>query len=253
MILPVPAIDPFPFPFPVPVPFRDDEARPAADECPTAGPDLTDEDDEGGDESPDGITLEALHDELIATSTEARRGNRRTLEVLKNFGAVLDALSATVNDTHKAVRAIPTTPSRQPEGGDLPREWALALVELADRLGRVSDGFSRSPAAASSWWPGTRKSLAAWNDAWAMQADALGILRGHLTTLLKRADLVQLEVLDRPFDPNTMTAVESAVDPAKPDHTVLAELLPGWRHAATGQLLRPAHVRVSRLATKTVR
>ena len=86
-----------------------------------------------------------------------------------------------------------------------------------------------------------------------MQADALGILRGHLTTLLKRADLVQLEVLDRPFDPNTMTAVESAVDPAKPDHAVLAELLPGWRHAATGQLLRPAHVRVSRLATKTVR
>jgi hypothetical protein len=247
MIPPVPAFDPFP------VPFRDDETPPAGNERPATGPDLTDDDDAGDDQSPAGITLDALHDELIATSSESRRGNRRMLEVLKNFSSVLDALAATVNDTHKAVRAIPASSSRQAEGGDLPREWALALVELADRLGRVNEGFSRPPAAASSWWPGARNSLVAWNDAWAMQADALGILCGHLATLLKRADLSRLEVLGRPFDPNTMTAVESAVDPAKPDHTVLAELLPGWRHAATGQLLRPAHVRVSRLAANTVR
>ena len=244
---PVSAFEPFPFPFP------HDEPPPAAAKHLAAVPDLTDDEAADDDEAQAGITLDALHDELVATSTETRRGNRRMLEVLKNFGGVLDALSATVNDTHKAVRALPTEPSRAAEGGELPPEWALALVELADRLGRIGDGFSRPPAAGSSWWPGGRKSLAAWNDAWAMQADALEILGSHLATLLKRAGLARMEVVGQAFDPNTMIAVESAVDPAKPDHTVLAELLPGWRHAGTGQLLRSAQVRVSRLVAQTAR
>ncbi len=194
-----------------------------------------------------GVTLGQLHEELIAGSSEMRRGNRRMLDVLKNFGTVLDALSATVNDTHKAVRALPAAASaRPPEGGDLPREWALSLAELADRIARVDQGFSRPPAAVSSWWPGSRKAAAAWKEAWAMQADALGILAGHLEVLLARAGLQRLDAVGEPFDPATMTAVESAVDAGKPDHTVLAELLPGWRRAATGELLRPAQVRVSR-------
>ena len=79
-----------------------------------------------------------------------------------------------------------------------------------------------------------------------MQADALGILGSHLEVLLARAGLRRLAAVGEPFDPATMTAVESAVDAGKPDHTVLAELLPGWCHAATGELLRPAQVRVSR-------
>jgi hypothetical protein len=198
-------------------------------------------DDDGG------ITLDQLHDELVAGSAETRRGNRRMLEVLKNFGGVLDALSSTVNDTHKAVRALPAgSPARPPEGGGLPREWAVALAELADRIGRVNDGFSRPPAAATGWWPGSRKAETAWKEAWAMQADALEILGGHMAALLARAGLVRLAVVGQPFDPETMTAVESAVDAGKPDHTVLAEILPGWRHTATGELLRPAQVRVSR-------
>ena len=56
-------------------------------------------------------------------------------------------------------------------------------------------------------------------------------------------------VVGKPFDPNTMTALDSAVDPRLPDHTVLAEMLPGWQHDG-GQLLRPAQVRVSRLAAR---
>ena len=210
----------------------------------------SDSDAEIDDEPPSAITLDDLHEELVAATSEARRGERRALDVLKNFGSVLDALSATVNDTHKAVRAIPAATARQPDGGELPREWALALVEMADRIGRVSAGFSRPPAAATGWWPGARKPLAAWSEAWAMQADALGILCGHADVLLNRGGLQRLEAVGKPFDPATMTAVESTVDPGKPDHTVLAELLPGWRHGETGQLVRPAHVRVSRVAAR---
>lgn len=206
-----------------------------------------DSDDDAGPDEDSAVTLAQLHEELIAGSSETRRGNRRMLDVLKNFGTVLDALSATVNDTHKAVRALPAAASaRPPEGGELPREWALALAELADRIARVDQGFSRPPAAASGWWPGSRKADAAWKEAWAVQADALGILGSHMNVLLARAGLQRLATVGEAFDPATMTAVESAVDAGKPDHTVLAELLPGWRHAATGELLRPAQVRVSR-------
>lgn len=189
------------------------------------------------------VTLESLHEELMAGASEARRGNRRTLDVLKNFGSVLDSLSAMVEDTRKAVRAGGTAASTD---DSLPRDWALALVEMADRINRVADGFSRPPATSPGWWPGARQRHADWTDAWSMQADALGILRSHLDSLLSRAGLQRLRTVGQPFDPAIMTAVESTKDADKPDHTVLAELLPGWRRTATNDLIRPAQVRVSR-------
>ncbi len=204
------------------------------------------DDDEFPEEDEEsGITLDALHEELIASTEETRRGNRRVLEVLKNFGGLLDALSATSNDTHKAVRTLPTVAPAAPPTSEGP-----TLVELADRIDRVAHGFTRPPAARPPWWPGARRQVDAWREAWEMQADAVSILRSHLAATMQRANLERLDVLDRPFDPNTMTAVESTVDPEKPDHTVLAEILPGWRNASSGQLIRPAQVRVSRIATR---
>lgn len=230
---------------PMPVPdFRFDSAAP-----PPPDPIEEDEQEEEEPEPEPEVTLQELHEELSASTSEARRGNRRTLDVLKNFGAVLDALSATVNDTHKAVRTLPAT-SRAAASDELSRDWALALVEMSDRLGRVVDGFDRPPAATTSWWPPARNAAAAWREAWSMQSDALSILHGHLESLLKRAGLARLVVVGRPFDPVTMTAVESVVDADSPDHTVLAELLPGWRHTTTDQLIRPAQVRVSRRPSK---
>jgi molecular chaperone GrpE (heat shock protein) len=67
-----------------------------------------------------------------------------------------------------------------------------------------------------------------------------------LETLLRRAELVRPEAVGRRFDPATMIAVESVRDAAHPDHTVLAELLPGWVHAPSGRLVRAAQVKVSR-------
>ena len=216
---------------------------------------LTEPDDdeflEEEEEEDSGITLEGLHEELIASTEENRRGNRRMLEVLKNFSGVLDALSATSNDTHKAVRALPAMTSAAPSAGDgSSNPLALALVELADRIDRVAHGFTRPPAGRQPWWPSARRQVAAWREAWEMQADALAILRSHLAATMQRANLERLNVLDRPFDPNTMTAVESTVDSVKPDHTVLAEILPGWMNTASGQLVRLAQVRVSRITIR---
>lgn len=190
-----------------------------------------------------GVTLASLHDELMAGTSEARRGNRRTLDVLKNFGSVLDSLSSMMAETHKATRLASAATAASDA---LSRDWALALVEMADRSARISDGFSRTPVSGGGWWPAARKRQAAWADAWAMQADALDIFNSHLDSLLSRAGLERLRTIGQPFDPAVMTAVESAPDADHPDHTVLAEILAGWRRTATNELLRPAQVRVSR-------
>lgn len=246
--------EPFSFtPFRPPESERDIAPVTPPPSVPSSEPDQEPEEDEAQEEYVDeeeealsaGPTLAELHDELIATAAEARRGSRRTLDVLKQFGTMLDALAATVNDTHKAVRSLPATTASN-AGGELPREWALALVEMADRMARVGDGLARPPVTAVPWWPGSRAALAAWREAWAVQADGFGILRSHLEALLKRAGLARIEVVGRPFDPTTMTAAESVPDAASPDHTVLAELLPGWHHVVTGNLVRTAQVRVSR-------
>ncbi len=192
------------------------------------------------------ITLASLHEELMAGASEARRGNRRTLDVLKNFGSVLDSLSAMMEETRKSVRSAGATSASDDA---LSREWALALIEMSDRLARISEGFSRPPELTGGWWPSARKRQAAWADAWAMQADALDIFRSHLNALLARAGLERLRTTGQPFDPAVMTAVESTTDTTYPDHSVLAEILPGWRRSATGELLRPAQVRVSRRPT----
>jgi molecular chaperone GrpE len=188
-------------------------------------------------------TLTALHEELIAASSENRRGNRRMLDILKGFGAMLEAISKTAVDTHQAVRAIPTaTGSTSADETDhLP-----ALIDLADRIDRIRTGFDRPPPAPISWWPAARKSATAWRTAWDTQAAALAILHSHLTNLLERADLRRIPAIGQPFDPQSMTAVEAIIDPSLPDHSVIAEILPGWRSTTTGRIIRLAHVKVSR-------
>ncbi len=180
----------------------------------------------------------------MASAAEARRDSRRTLGVLKQLGVVLDVMAANVNDTHRDVRTLSAGSGPAANGG-LPGEWALALVEMADRMNRIADSLARPPAANACWWPGARRSLAAWQQAWNLQVEAFGILRGHQRALLERAGFSRMKTVGRPFDPATMTAVESVPDASQPDHTVVAELLPGWRHHS-GQILRPAQVRVSR-------
>jgi hypothetical protein len=199
------------------------------------------------EDTPPGI-LE-LHEELIAATSEARRSNRRTLEILKNFGSVLETISGTALDTHKAVRALQSG-SQSPGGpGGLSDEWRLALIDLADRIARLQSGYQRKPAAADSWWPPTRRAAAAWQDAWEMQEAGLSILSGHVDTLLKRADLVRIQALGKAFDPQTMTAVEAVPDASRPDHSVIEELLPGWCCISNSRVIRPAQVKVSRNST----
>jgi len=62
-------------------------------------------------------------------------------------------------------------------------------------------------------------------------------------TLLTRAGIEPIRALDTPFDPRTMTALAAEPDPARPHHTVIEELTPGYRWG--GEVLRTAQVKVS--------
>ncbi|MFN0080712.1 MAG: nucleotide exchange factor GrpE [Prosthecobacter sp.] len=193
----------------------------------------------------DDITLTELRDEISAGTAENRRTARRTFDVLKQFGTVLDAMSATVNDLHRSTRTASQAAVSEKDSG-LPRGHLIGLIELADRLKRLSSAFDRRPAAATSWLPSAKTALSAWDAAWSTQSQAFSILSIHVEGLLKNTGLERMSVTGQPFDPACMTAVETTQDSTPPDHTVLAELLPGWLCPSTAEIIRPAQVRVSR-------
>ncbi len=191
-----------------------------------------------------GPTLQDVRDDLAAGSAEARRSRRRTMDVLKEFGTSLTSLSEMVRDLHTTARTA--APAAAEASSALPKEWALALIDLHDRATRLSTAFQKTPGPQTAWWPGSQSALAPWSEAWSAQQGAASIFSGHLDTLLTRAGLQRIPAAGQAFDPATMSAIEVGPADGVPDHHVLAELLPGWLVKSTGQILRPAQVRVAR-------
>jgi molecular chaperone GrpE (heat shock protein) len=197
------------------------------------------EEDEEETEDPHGEILVEIRDELAATSTENRRNTRRIFDALKQFGGVLDALSGTVNDIHSTARAQAQPAARA-------TDQSLDIIELADRVDRIAAAFSREPSTVLSWWPPTRRAVDAWRADRARLGSSFTILSTHVRTLLKNAGIERIACEGELFDPSCMRADEAVLDSSVDDHTVLAEILPGWRESAGGRVVRPAHVRVSR-------
>lgn len=197
-----------------------------------------DEDEEPEPEDP----LLEIREELAAAGAESRRTARRQMEVLKEFGTSISAVGSMVRDLHTAARTTAPAASSSPDSGAL----LLPLIEMADRLTRAAGAFRTPPATPSAWWPGARAALAPWQAAWDSQKDAHFILTSHMDTLLTRAGLERIPAAGTAFDPATMTAVEVHTDASLPDHTVLAELLSGWRLSPHGRVIRTTHVKVSR-------
>jgi molecular chaperone GrpE (heat shock protein) len=220
-----------------------------ADQAPEQEEELAEEEDaleeEEEEEADYGPTAQDLRDDIAASAAETRRSTRRTMEVLKEFGTALGSMSLMLKDVHTTARATAAA-SSQPASDDLPKDWALALIDLHDRISRQAGAFQKSPGPTAAWWPGSKAALAPWAEAWSTQQAAVSILQGHLETLLTRAQLQRIPTAGLRFDPSTMSAVEARPDSSVPDHSVLTELLPGWRNQATNQILRPAQVCVAR-------
>ncbi|MFA7344151.1 MAG: nucleotide exchange factor GrpE [Terrimicrobiaceae bacterium] len=197
------------------------------------------QEDEEEAEDPHGEILVEIRDELAATSTENRRNTRRIFDALKQFGGILDALSATVNDIHSTARAQAQPAARA-------TDQAPDIIELADRVDRIAAAFAREPSAVLPWWPPARRAIDAWRADRARLGDSFAILSTHVRALLKNSGVERIACEGGLFDPSCMRADEAVLDSSVDDHTVLAEILPGWRESASGRVVRPAHVRVSR-------
>lgn len=210
----------------------------AEDELEEAG-----EDEESGE--PVGELLEGIREDLAAAATENRRNTRRVFDALKQFGGVLDAMATTINDIHATSRSQNVRPEAR--GGDS----VTGLIELSDRVDRILAAFGREPEVAPGWWPPAHRAVAAWRADRARLRDSMEILARHVAGLLKSAGVERIACVGGPFDPSCMRAEEVVLDPAVADHTVLAEILPGWRDPSDGRVVRPAHVRVSRLQQNT--
>jgi molecular chaperone GrpE (heat shock protein) len=176
--------------------------------------------------------LYAFYEQLAAGNVEARKSNRRTAEVFSQWGETLVKFDGDL-------RLLREQLARQPMGGtdEMPRRWALALVEFLDRMGRLAAAFSSPPS--RSWLGGDAR----WRAAWETQRQGFQILLGHFESLLNNAGLTRIRVLHELFDPATMSAVATAPSADWPHQTVMEEVAPGY--FLRGELLRVAQVKVS--------
>jgi molecular chaperone GrpE (heat shock protein) len=186
--------------------------------------------------------IQALREDIAAEGTESRRTARRLLEVLKQLGGMIDALSLTTGSIHDLVRASqrPAPPEKEASQSLRP------LVDLTDRIDRIAAAAARPPSLPSGWFLPKSRLESAWREDRGKLADSIDILSSHAHGMLKSAGLEKIPVVGCPFDPHCMEAQEITHDTSVPDHTVLEEISPGWRESATGNIIRPARVRVSR-------
>lgn len=209
-----------------------------------------DEEDEASDALNEALeemraTLGTIHEEVANASTENRRNSRRVFDILKQFGTVLEALSVTINSLHASTRAA-ATPAEPTARGTTP---PLDIIELSDRVDRIATALTRAPQAARPWWPPARRTHDRWMTDRERLADSFTILSTHVRSLLAKAGLERIPCANQTFDPTSMTAVEAVLRSDLADHTVVEELLPGWRLAGGepgASVIRPAQVRVSR-------
>jgi hypothetical protein len=186
--------------------------------------------------------LDSVRDEIAASSAETRRNARRIFDALKQVGGVLDAMSMTLDSVQRSVRERGPAAAVQ-RAAD--RTDLMGMVELADRVDRIQSAIKRRPAAPFPW-PGAQRLVAPWREDRERLEEAFFILASHIDGMLKLAGLERVQVLGTLFDPSYMTAVEATVDDTAPDHTVLEEIVPGWKDAASKKTIRLAQVRISR-------
>jgi molecular chaperone GrpE (heat shock protein) len=197
---------------------EDDEIAPGEEDSPPTPPE------------PD---LYAFYSELAASNVENKKANRRTAEAFSQWGDTLGKFDASIAELQKQIA------SRPKEDTGMPRSQLMAVVEMRDRLERLSKAFEAAPPKKAGWFSNT----AAWEKAWQLQADASRILLSHFQTLLQELGLTRIPTQGAAFDPSLMTALSMETVPNMASQRVVEEVSPGWMHA--GKLLRTAQVKVS--------
>jgi molecular chaperone GrpE len=184
----------------------------------------------GGDE-PDLYTLLA---ELSALKNEVRIESRQVRAALDQFGALFDTLreaNARLGEDLGRQRERETLARREAQQ-DLLRD----LLDLRDRLQAGSDQARR-------YHPGWLARRSGAGGFVGGMAEGLAMNLQRLDEILARRDVHPLEAVGRPFDPQTMHAVDARHDRDQDPGVVLEEIRRGFLHQ--GRLLRLAEVIVN--------
>jgi molecular chaperone GrpE len=167
--------------------------------------------------------LTALRHEVNLQTKAARAQAEQSAAALVQLGEAVELLKRPPADPDAAIRPLLT-----------------ALVEAADALARAGDGVRRAAA------PPRRRWFGAWSDPAALDATVQGLAMAlqRLERALAQHGLEPVAAEGRPFDPETMEAVEAVADSGRPAGTVVAELRRGWRWR--GRVFRCAQVAVAK-------
>jgi molecular chaperone GrpE (heat shock protein) len=190
-------------------------------------------DEEEPAEYPD---LYSFYQQLALANAESRKANRRTAEAFSQWAETLARFESQLGPLRETAAQLVAT---RPRENELPRPYCLLMIELLDRMHRLAKAFQSTPEK-KGWWGG---SDAAWRRAWENQRQGFAILVSHFEELLKKEEVVRIEVMGRAFDPAVMMAVAVDSESQHPAQTVLEEVAPGYQRR--GELLRPAQVKVS--------
>jgi hypothetical protein len=181
-------------------------------------------------------SLHAFFEEHVALRNEVRKGNRRTAETFSKFGEVLEGMR---EDSGRLRERLGPSGGSETGSGGSPRNLALAMVDVCDRVARLE---SKARSLKGAGWMTRLRS----HDDWSQQAGALSILGEHLQQLLGEAGVRPIDATPGvAFNPLHMKATGlDGPAPGEGESLVVAEeLLPGYRIG--DQCLRPAEVRLT--------
>jgi molecular chaperone GrpE (heat shock protein) len=196
-------------------------------------PEVPDDEDQTPETTPD---LFSFYAALTAMASENRKVNRKFAEALGQWQEGAASNQAAFEQVRSSLAIMASEHEVQEKR--LSRAHCLALVEILDRMRRLSRAFTSS-APAKTWWGRDEP----WRKTWNTQGQAFDILIGHFESLLKKEGVVRMETVDQPFDPLLMIAVAAEPDATRPHQTVVEEIAAGYLH--NGDLLRVAQVKVT--------
>lgn len=188
-------------------------------------------------EEPESVPdLMTFYGDLAAVQAEQKKAHRRTAETLAQWGELMGKFDQ--SQTELQARLQQDKPRMVEQ---LPRGLALGLVELTDRLRRLSAAWEKPPVREPRWFG--KVDDAVWQERWRQMREAWRILAEHAELLQTKAGLERMRTLGKPFDPTTMTALETRAVASGPADVVVEEGLAGY--FLRGEILRPAQVTVS--------
>ena len=182
--------------------------------------------------------LYSLFIEMAALRNEVKTESRQFKTALENFKSGFDVLQQANEALTKERDTIRLQLENQRK--EVTRNFLLEILEVYDRLAagaKMLEGYKPVSSLFNHTKKQDKKFIFSIQEGQAMSL-------GRLEQLLEKYQVTPIEVLNRPLDPHSMTAVEIDSRPKLDDGIVTEELRKGFRWQ--NEILRLAEVKVNK-------